>query len=182
MRAPPHNLVATVRTNDAETEAMVDRRIAQAMPNVSSISVREAAEAARRILGLVSTAIQATAGMTLVAGFAVLAGTVAAGESRRIHASTILKVLGATRRVILTSYVLEYTLLGLVTGLVAVLIGTAASWALFVLFLNSEFSFAPGLAIGITGGGAAATIALGLLGAGRALGRNPGPVLRSEAV
>ena len=182
IESAPHNLVATVRTNDAETEAMVDRRIAQAMPNVSSISVREAAEAARRILGLVSTAIQATAGMTLVAGFAVLAGTVAAGESRRIHASTILKVLGATRRVILTSYVLEYTLLGLVTGLVAVLIGTAASWALFVLFLNSEFSFAPGLAIGITGGGAAATIALGLLGAGRALGRKPGPVLRSEAV
>ena len=131
----PHNLVATVSTNDRELEAEVDRELARAMPNVSSISVRAAAAAASRMLGLVSTAIQITASMTLVAGFAVLAGTVATGEARRIHSSTILKVLGATRRVILLSYILEYCLLGLLTGAVAVLIGTATSWALMVLFL-----------------------------------------------
>ena len=147
-----------------------------------SISVREAAAAASRILGLVSTAIQITASMTLVAGFAVLAGTVATGEARRIHSSTILKVLGATRRVILLSYILEYCLLGLLTGAVAVLIGTATSWALMVLFLDSSFVFAPGLTASIALGGSAATITLGLVGASRALGRKPGPILRSEAV
>ena len=178
----PHNLIATVSTNDPDIEAEVDNRIASAMPNISSISVREAVEAARRILGIVSTSIQITAGMTLMAGFAVLAGTVAAGEARRIHASTILKMLGATRRVILSSYIIEYALLGLLTGAVAVLIGTVASWALMVLFLDGSFVFAPGLATGITLGGATATIALGLLGAARALGRRPGPTLRSEAV
>ncbi len=178
----PHNLVATVSTNDRELEAEVDRELARAMPNVSSISVREAAAAASRILGLVSTAIQITASMTLVAGFAVLAGTVATGEARRIHSSTILKVLGATRRVILLSYILEYCLLGLLTGAVAVLIGTATSWALMVLFLDSSFVFAPGLTASIALGGSAATITLGLVGASRALGRKPGPILRSEAV
>ena len=177
----PHNLIATVRTSDPVVEAAVDRSIAAAMPNISSISVREAVGAARRVLEIVSTAIQITAGITLLAGFAVLAGTVAAGEARRIHASTILKVLGATRRVILASYILEYALLGLLTGMVAVLIGTAASWALMVLFLDGSFVFAPTLAGGVTLGGAMATIALGLLGAGRALGRKPGPILRSEA-
>lgn len=124
----PHNWVATVRTDDRAIEAAIDRDVAALLPNVSSISVREAAATASRILGLVSTAIQITAGITLVAGFAVLAGTVAASEARRIQSSIILKVLGATRPVILFSYILEYALLGLVTALVAVGIGTAASW------------------------------------------------------
>ena len=77
----PHNWVAAVYTDDPETEAAIDRDVARAMPNVSSVSVREAAATAGRILGLVSTAIRITAAITLVAGFAVLAGTVAASKS-----------------------------------------------------------------------------------------------------
>ena len=180
IEAAPHNWVSTVATNDAEIEAAVDRNVAENMPNVSSISVREAAATVARILGLVSIAIQITAGITLVAGFAVLAGTVAASEARRINSSIILKVLGATRRVILMSYLYEYALLGLITGLVAVMIGTAASYTIIAVFLNSSFTFSPTLAGGVAIGGALATISLGLIGASRTLGRKPGPVLRQE--
>jgi len=177
----PHNWVATVRTDDLDTEAAIDREIAARMPNISSISVREAAATAGRILGLVSTAIQITAGITLVAGFAVLAGTVAASEARRIQSSIILKVLGATRPIILFSYMLEYALLGLVTALVAVGIGTAASWGMIRGFLETDFVFAPDLAFAVAIGGVVATVLLGLIGASRTLGRKPGPVLREES-
>jgi putative ABC transport system permease protein len=176
----PHNWVATVSTDDADTEARVDREVAAVMPNVSSISVREAANTVGRILGLVSISIQITAGITLIAGFAVLAGTVAAGEARRIQSSIILKVLGATRRVILMSYIYEYLLLGAITGLVAVVIGAAASYAILTILLETEFTFAPSLALLVALGGAAATVILGLIGASRTLGRKPGPVLRQE--
>ncbi|XDZ65261.1 ABC transporter permease [Alphaproteobacteria bacterium LSUCC0684] len=178
----PHNWVATVRTDDRAIEAAIDRDVAALLPNVSSISVREAAATASRILGLVSTAIQITAGITLVAGFAVLAGTVAASEARRIQSSIILKVLGATRPVILFSYILEYALLGLVTALVAVGIGTAASWGMIRGFLDADFVFAPDLAAAVALGGVTATVLLGLVGASRTLGRKPGPVLREESV
>lgn len=180
IEAAPHNWVATVATNDPELEAAVDRNVAANMPNVSSISVKAAAETVGRILGLVSTAIQITAGITLIAGFSVLAGTVAASEARRINSSIILKVLGATRRVILMSYVYEYALLGLITGLVAVCIGTAASYAVIGLLLQTSFVFPPVLSAAVALGGAAATIMLGLIGASRTLGRKPGPVLRQE--
>ena len=176
----PHNWVATVATNDAAIEAQLDRDVAAIMPNVSSISVREAAETVGRILGLVSISIQITAGITLIAGFAVLAGTVAAGEARRIQSSIILKVLGATRRTILMSYIYEYLILGLITGVVAVAIGAAASYAVLSLLLQTEFVFSPSLAAGVALGGAAATVILGLIGASRTLGRKPGPVLRQE--
>ena len=180
IEAAPHNWVSTVATSDREIEAKVDRDIAAAMPNVSSISVRAAAATVSRVLSLVSTAIQITAGITLVAGFAVLAGTVAASEARRISTSIILKVLGATRRVILMSYIFEYALLGLISGLIAIAIGTTASFALIVGFLDGNFEFPLGLAISVAIGGAAATTGLGLIGASRTLGRKPGPVLRDE--
>jgi putative ABC transport system permease protein len=176
----PHNWVATVSTDDADIEAQLDRDIAAVMPNVSSISVREAASTVGRILGLVSISIQITAGITLIAGFAVLAGTVAAGEARRIQSSIILKVLGATRRVILMSYIYEYLLLGVITGLVAAAIGAAASYAILTVLLETEFTFSPSLAATVALGGAAATVILGLIGASRTLGRKPGPVLRQE--
>ncbi len=176
----PHNWVATVATDDDAIEAAVDRNVAEIMPNVSSISVRTAVETVRRILGLVSTSIQITASITLVAGFSVLAGVVAASEARRINASIILKVLGATRRLILMSYIYEYALLGALTGLVAVLIGTAASYAVIAIFLQSSFVFSPILAGSVALGGAVATIILGLIGASRTLGRKPGPILRQH--
>ena len=153
IEAAPHNWVATVATNDRAIEAKVDREIAAAMPNVSSISVRAAAATVSRVLGLVSTAIQITAGITLIAGFAVLAGTVAASEARRINTSIILKVLGATRRVILLSYVWEYAALGLIAGLIAVVIGSIASAALLIGFLDARFTFPPGLAMTVALGG-----------------------------
>ena len=176
----PHNWVSAVYTDDPDIEAAIDRDVAKAMPNVSSVSVREAAATAGRILGLVSTAIRITAGITLVAGFAVLAGTVAASETRRIHSATILKVLGAERRVILSSYIAEYALLGIVTASVAMLIGGVASWALMTVFLNSDFVFPATLAAQVTIGGMMATVTLGLIGAARSLSRKPGPVLRDQ--
>ncbi|MGU9962466.1 MAG: ABC transporter permease [Candidatus Puniceispirillales bacterium WSBS_2018_MAG_OTU23] len=176
----PHNWVATVATDDDAIEAAVDRNVAKIMPNVSSISVRTAVETVRRILGLVSTAIQITASITLVAGFSVLAGVVAASEARRINSSIILKVLGATRRVILMSYIYEYALLGALTGFVAVLIGSAASYAVIVIFLQNSFVFSPILAGSVALGGAVATIILGLIGASRTLGKKPGPILRQH--
>jgi len=180
IEAAPHNWVATVATDDPSIEAAVDRDIAAAMPNVSSISVRAAAATVSRILSLVSVAIQITAGITLVAGFAVLAGTVAASEARRINTSIILKVLGATRRVILMSYLWEYALLGLIAGGIATAIGTAASATLIIGFFGSSFAFSAPLVILVALGGAAATTTLGLIGASITLGRKPGPVLRDE--
>ena len=169
----PHNWVATVSADDADTEAAIDRAIAAAMPNVSSISVSAAVATVRQILSLVSTAIQLTAGMTLIAGFSVLAGTVAATEARRLQSSLILKVLGATRRVIIVSYLLEYGLLGLMTSLAAIGLGTLAAYALMVGFLGSSFVFSAQIAIFIAVGGSLASMGLGLLGAWHALGRKP---------
>ena len=113
---------AAVYTDDPETEAAIDRDVAA--------RCRECLLCAwyarpRQPLGAFRPCVDSHPHYRrdhLVAGFAVLAGTVAASESRRIHSATILKVLGAERRVILSSYIAEYALLGGITALVAMVI------------------------------------------------------------
>ena len=176
----PHHWIATVSTDDLDLEAEIERQVAVLMPNVSAISVREAAGRVIQLLGFIATSIQITAVITLIAGFVVLAGTVATSEAKRIHIGAILKVLGATRRTILFSYILEYSLLGLLTVSVASVIGTLASWGLMTWFLESEnFTFSARLTGAVALGGTAITVLLGLVSAFRALGKKPGAILRS---
>ena len=176
----PHHWIATVSTDDLNLEAEIERQVAVLMPNVSAISVREAAGRVIQLLGFIATSIQITAVITLIAGFVVLAGTVATSEAKRIHIGAILKVLGATRRTILFSYILEYSLLGLLTVSVASVIGTLASWGLMTWFLESEdFTFSARLTGAVAMGGTAITVLLGLVSAFRALGKKPGAILRS---
>ena len=84
-----------------------------------------------------------TAGIAIVAGALVLAGAVTASHRRRVYDAVILKVLGATRRRIMGTLLLEYGLLGLLTGLLAAIIGSIAAWAVVTEVMKLEFVFDP---------------------------------------
>ncbi len=90
----------------------------------------------------------------------------------------ILKILGATRKDILLAWIFEYSLLAILTAVIAMLIGTAISWALIDLFIGGMFFLNLPLISGTALLGAAATICLGLIGAVHTLGTKPGPFLR----
>ena len=73
-------------------------------------------------------AVRAAGSVTLLAGALVLAGALATAQRRRIKQAVILKTLGATRRRILTSHLLEYSILALVTSAIALVVGSLAAW------------------------------------------------------
>ena len=174
----PHSWMASTRVSDEAAAVRVDRNVAAAFNNISAISVREAVDTAQRVIGLLGAAVQMTALVTLVAGIAVLAGTVASTEAQRLADSVILKVLGASRVAITIAWFLEYALLGLLAAIAAALIGSIASWGLITGFLDSEFELDFLLVLGVTMAGAFGTALLGLAGAVRTLGRKPAPLLR----
>ncbi|MEQ9332903.1 FtsX-like permease family protein [Thalassobaculum sp.] len=180
LEAAPHSIIATVRVSDPTAEAGVQRRVTDALPNVTAIRVKDAIEAADRILRAVSTAVRATAGVTLVAGVLVLAGAVAAGHARRVRDAVILKVLGATRGRILKAYALEYGILGLATAGVAAVIGSAAAFAVVTLVMRADFVLAPEVVAAVAAIATAITLALGFVGTWQALGQRPAPLLRNE--
>ena len=178
LEAAPHSWMATTYANDDAAATAVERNVATEFANISAISVREAVDTAQRVIGLLGAAVQLTAAVTLVAGLAVLAGTVASTEAQRLADSVILKVLGATRIAITIAWLLEYALLGVLAAAAATIIGTIASWAMIETLLQSDFEMDFGLVLITTMAGAAGTAVLGLIGAARTLGRKPAPLLR----
>ena len=127
----PHNLLATVTLpKDASlaAEAKLARDLGRAFPATTAIRVKDAIDAFGVIFNRVMVAVRAAGSVTLLAGALVLAGALATAQRRRIKQAVILKTLGATRRRILVSHLLEYLILALLTSLIALLIGSVAAW------------------------------------------------------
>ena len=178
LNAAPHSWIATTHAAEDDAADAVERAITSKFSNVSAVSVKEAVATVQKVIGLVGGAIKLTALVTLIAGAAVLAGTVASSEAQRLSDSVILKILGATRVSIGMAWFFEYALLGLLTAIAAACIGTVASWALVDQILDADFEFKGWLVLATTLGGGLLTAVLGLVSAMQTLGRRPAPVLR----
>jgi putative ABC transport system permease protein len=177
LEGAPQVHIATVSAPKAN-ETALQKALSKALPNVSAIRVGDVLDTVTAMFDRISSAIRASAAVTVIAGILVLAGALAAGHSRRVYDSVILKVLGATRRDVARAYLIEYALLGGSTALLATLVGTIAAWTVMTFFMAGEWVFLP-LAAGLTaGGGIILTIALGFIGTWRALGQKAATVLR----
>ena len=175
----PQTHLATVHADPA-LETGIERAVAAAFPNVTTIRVRDVLDTVNGFLGRLGIAIRMTAGIAIVAGTLVLAGAIAAGHRRRVYDSVVLKVLGATRRHIIGTLLLEYGLLGAATAIVASAIGSLAAWAVVTQVMQFEFAF-DALSVMTTAILAVViTLALGFYGTWRALGQKAAPLLRNE--
>ena len=179
LEGAPHTHIAAVKAPPgAETE--IERVIGKDFANVSAIRVRDALDAANRIISGIGTAVTGTASVTVMAGIIVLAGAIAAARTRRVYDSVVFKVLGATRRQVLGAFLLEYGLLGLFTGLVGAAVGTLISWAVIQQIMNMNWVFmAPEAAITVIAAVLFTTLA-GFFGTWKALGEKASLHLRNE--
>jgi len=175
----PGIYIATVNS-DAGTEEKIESAVLDAMPNVTIIQVRQALEMIKGVLDTLGVAVSMTAGVALVAGALVLAGAIAAGHSRRIYESVVLKVLGATRGDVLKAFVFEYLLLGLATGLIAAGVGAIAAWGVVVEVMKIPWSLDYGLVAIVIVTCIAVTLLAGFTGTWRAMGVKAAPLLRNE--
>jgi putative ABC transport system permease protein len=175
----PHTHIATVRIADAEQGALL-RRVTDALPNVTGIPVRDVLQAIAVLLDQVSAALAVTGLLTLGAGALVLVGAVAAGQRRRTNEAVVLKTLGATRRQIRAAWLVEFGLLGLTAGVLAGLVGTAASWGVMHYILHTDWVFLPGTLILTLAGALATMLIFGYTGVATALRAKPASLLRNE--
>ncbi len=179
LEGAPHTHIAAAQVRP-EAEEAAERAGTDAFPNVSAIRVREALDAAARILEATSFAVRSTAGISIVSGVLVLAGAIAAGQRRRIYDSVVFKVLGATRRTMALAFLAEYGALGLLTGAIAAVVGTAIAWAVIVHLMKAEWFFLPSVVAVTVAASIVVTIAVGFAGTWRALGQKAAFYLRNE--
>lgn len=110
----------------------------------------------------------------------MLAGALATAQRRRIVEAVIFKVLGASRRQIVTAHFIEYATLAVAAAFIAVLFGGLAAWVAVHFALKMDFVWSWGAV------GSALALACGLvavfggLGTMTILARRPVPVLRTE--
>jgi len=175
----PHAHLAAIRVAE-EHEGAVERAVAQSFPEVTSVRLREVLKTVNKLVADIGMAISGAAMAALLAGILVLAGAVAAGYHDRVRDSVILKVLGATRCQVAMVYVIEYALMGFITALVAMVLGTLAAWLVMTGIMQANWIWQPGILIGTAFGGMAITVLFGFLGTWRALGAKAAPVLRTE--
>ncbi len=177
----PHAWLATLTDRGAgpAEESRVLNAVTRAFPAVTTVRVKDALDVVNRLVAQLGTAIRAAASVALVASVLVLAGALAAGNRARIHDAVVLKTLGATRRMLMAAFSLEYLLIGLATALFALLAGGVAAWFVVAHVMRLPSAFMPEVAVATIVGALAFTVGFGLVGTWRVLGHKAAPVLRN---
>jgi len=179
LESAPQTHLAAVYLPQAEEEKLV-RAVTESFPNVSAIHVREALAAVDRLIGTIGDAVRLTALVALAAGMLVLGGAIAAGHHRRVYDAVVLKVLGATRGALTRAFLIEHGILGILSALVACVLGTLAAYFLVTRLIKIEWVFLPAPLLWTVGLAILLTLALGFVGTWRALGAKAAPYLRNE--
>jgi len=175
----PHTLVSTVRVPPDQEPALLDA-MAQALPNVTPISISEVSRQIGMVLGRIGFAVQAVASVTLGAGLLVLLGALAASRRQRRQQAALMKVLGATQADLLRHFLIEHAALGLLSALVGLLVGGIAAYVLVGPFMNLGFAARPGTAGLLALAAVALTGLVGAISTWRLLARPIAPVLRTS--
>jgi putative ABC transport system permease protein len=175
----PHTNLATVRNPPAQDGALL-RVVTDALPNVTGINVADLLASVGRLLGQIGTALAATGSLTLAAGALVLAGAVASGQRRRINEAVILKALGATRGQIRHAWLVEFGALGIAAGLLAAIIGSAASYAVMHWVMQTGWSPLPGRLLLTIAACVLLMLGFGYAGTEAALRAKVAPMLRRD--
>ncbi len=177
----PYTYLATLALPAAtplQREIALVRRVATDFPAVSTVRVKDMVAAIGGIVEQLALAIRAASSLAMLSSILVLAGALSAGARSRQHDSMVLKTLGASRRLLVAAFVLEYALLGCIAALFALGCGMIA--ARFVLTVLMKLDFVvPFSAVGaLILGALFATVTLGLAGTWRILGHKPAIYLR----
>jgi len=180
LESAPQTALLMTRISSAAERGTFQRRIAERLPNVTSLDLSSVQVTLERLIDRVVLAIRFMALFTLATGTLVLVGALATSRFQRVREGALLRTLGATRGQLLRVVVAEYASLGGVAALVALVLAGAAGWALTRFVFDGRFTLPllPYVALGATVVGL--TVAVGLANSRDVLRRPPLEVLRAE--
>ncbi|MBI1760457.1 MAG: FtsX-like permease family protein [Acidobacteria bacterium] len=160
--------------------AQFQRDLVDRFPNVSVIDVYDIIEVARGIVGNVSLAVTFVGGFVFLSGLLILVGSIAMTKFHRLYESAILKTLGAKRKLIVATLLVEYGVLGLLAGALGSSAAIALTWAVSKYGLEITWRFVPsvnllGVALALV-----LVMAVGVVSSWDVLVKKPLGILRSE--
>ncbi len=168
-----------VRMEPADVGAL-QRATYQAFPSITVVNVADVLAIVQEILDQVTVLVQFISLFAIAAGVIILSSSVAGSRFRRIREVAILKTLGATKKRLSTIFSMEFTVLGLVAGLMGSVLASIFSALLLTRFFEAEYEVAwlP-ICIAVLATAVMANFA-GWMASLRILGQKPLVVLRGE--
>jgi putative ABC transport system permease protein len=97
-------------------------------PNITAIDGRDILARIQTVVDNVIFAISIVGGVALLSGVLILIGAVAMTKFQRVYEAAVFKTLGANTRTIARMLLLEYSVLGLLAGLIGSLAAIALTW------------------------------------------------------
>ena len=125
-------------------------------PSVTAIDVGALLTQIRSIMTRATGAVEFVFMFTLAAGLVVLFAALQATQAERLYDATIMKTLGASRRLIARAIAAEFTALGVCAGLIGAAGAWLTGWLLATRVMHVDYGFEPllfisGIALGVSG-------------------------------
>jgi putative ABC transport system permease protein len=157
----------------------LQRVLFAAYPTVTTINIADVLDTIQGVVRQITLIIRFLAGFSILAGVVILASSVASTRFRRIREVVVMKALGAKRPRISAVFGIEFTVMGLLAGLVGVVF---ANLLAAVLLHQMEITFHVQWGASVVAMLATAVLAIGTgwLASFRILGQKPLEVLREE--
>ncbi len=181
LESAPQMYVAAIDgpTNPPE-RSRFQRTVVDQFPNITIIDVMDIVRDVRRILNHVTLAISFIGIFVLFSGALILIGSISLTKFQRVYESAVLKTLGARRKLILIILVIEYGLLGTVSGIIGSLAAMALSYSIGRFVFEIPWRYTPAIyAAGILLT-ATVVIVVGALASLDVLNRKPLATLRAQ--
>ena len=115
------------------------RELTRAFPAMTLLEVEAILEQLRDILDQVTLAVEYVLIFVLLAGFTVLFASLQSTLDTRLYEGALLRTLGARRELLRKANRLEFTLLGALAGLLAIVAAELITWLLYRFALNLDW-------------------------------------------
>jgi putative ABC transport system permease protein len=157
----------------------MQRALFAAYPTVTVINIADLLDTVAGVVHQVTLIVRFLAAFSILSGLVILASSVASTRFRRIREVVVLKTLGARRTRIAAVFGVEFTVLGLLAGVVGVFF---ANLLTFILLHRLDVTYRVQWKAGIASAAGTALLAVftGWLVSIRILGQRPLEVLREE--
>lgn len=179
-RAPTMYISAIKGPADNIARAQLQRELIDKFSNVSVIDVRDIIEVARGIVQNVSLAVSFVGGFVFLSGLLILIGSIAMTKFHRLYESAILKTLGAKKKLIVATLLVEYGALGLLAGMLGSAAAIALTWAVSEHALKITWRFIPSVNLLGVAAAAALVMLVGVLSSWDVMIKKPLGILRAE--
>jgi putative ABC transport system permease protein len=164
---------------DPKQVAAMERALFAAYPTVTVINLADVLERIESVVDQITFVVRFLAGFSIFAGLMILASSIASTRFRRMREAVVLKTLGATRMRIVSTFSVEFSVLGLLAGSVGVVFANVLTRVL-LLKLEVDFQIEWRATLVALVGTAVLATATGWIASYRILGLRPLQVLREE--